>query len=47
MYKQWFDDSVLEADKETGSDAVLVLPFDDINPNYRATPNRWVINEDF
>lgn len=39
MYKQWFHDHVLKSDGESGSDAVLVLPFGDSEPSYRDTPN--------
>jgi hypothetical protein len=39
VFRAWFSENVFSSDLQSGSDAVMIMPYGSANPKYRDSPN--------
>jgi hypothetical protein len=39
VFREWFNENVFTSDAETGSEAIMIMPYGSANPKYRDSPN--------
>lgn len=39
IFRDWFNENIFSSDPETGSEAIMIMPYGSANPKYRDSPN--------
>jgi len=39
IFREWFNDNIFSSDPESGSEAIMIMPYGSANPKYRDSPN--------